>query len=779
MLAATSVPQFVSLLAGTYALIGGIASFSGWAFGIQRLTDWNGSGIAMKANTAVAITVAGAALLVSVTRPDARRLVRGLGLFVAAVGGLTLLQHLTGWTLGIDTLLFDEAPGALATAAPGRMGPPASTSLLLIGAALALLSRGWRERRVAVGLGIVTFGIALLSLTGYAYGAEAMYTLPRLTGIAVQTASMLAALAIGVVAAAPDQEPFVTLRADSSAGVLARRLLPFVLLVPLIIGWLRLKGQQMGLYDTAFGAAMRTVVETALLAALMFWSLRAIRSRESERDRLDADLRASERRLTGTLESISDGVMSLDRDWRFTYVNPEAERLLGRPRAQLLGEVLWDVFPELVGSAIERDFHRCVAEGVTFEVESTNPLTGHHFSNRIHPGADGGVAVYFHDITRRKQAENALREADRRKDEFLATLAHELRNPLAPIRNAARLLLLKGSPDPQMRWGAEVIHRQVDHMSRLLDDLLDVSRISRNRLELRREWIDLGTVIDSAIETSRPVIDAQTHRLFVDKPIEPVYVDADPVRLAQVFSNLVNNAAKFMNARGEIRLSAARQGNEAIVRVEDRGVGLEAAVLPHIFEMFWQASPTFDRSRGGLGIGLSLARGIVELHDGRIEAHSPGPGQGSEFVVRLPLVSDAARVPVARPEQPLAAGRPRRVLIVDDVRDNADSLAGVLKALGHQVHAAYDGAEALALASTVHPDAVLLDLGMPELDGYQVCRQLRKQPGGESMLIVALTGWGQETDRARTQDAGFDHHLIKPADLGALSRLLHTTNGHA
>jgi PAS domain S-box-containing protein len=471
--------------------------------------------------------------------------------------------------------------------------------------------------------------------------------------------------------------------------------------------------------------------------------------------------------------------MTLDRDWRFTYVNPEAERLLGRARDDLLGGMLWDLYPELIGSPIERDFRRCAAERVTFEVESTNPLTGHHFANRIHPGAEGGVAVYFHDITRRKQAEIALREADRRKDEFLATLAHELRNPLAPIRNAARLLLLKGSPDPPLRWGAEVIHRQVDHMSRLLDDLLDVSRVSRNRLELRKEWIDLGTVIDGAIETSRPVIDAHEHRLLVDKPVEPVYVDADPVRLAQVFSNLINNAAKFMSAGGVIRLTAACQAAEAIVRVEDRGVGLEAGVLPHIFEMFWQVSPALERSHGGLGIGLSLARGIVELHGGRIEAHSPGLGMGSAFIVRLPVVSDPARVAAVRPDKPLMAGQVRRVLIVDDVKDNADSLALLLQALGHEVHAIYDGAGAVELASALHPDAVLLDLGMPGMDGYQVCRHLRRQPWGKSMLIVALTGWGQENDRARTEAAGFDHHLIKPADLGVLSRLLHATHGHA
>jgi PAS domain S-box-containing protein len=733
----------------------------------------------MKANTALAAAVSGAALLIAVTRPDSRPLVRGLGWLVAALGGLTLLEHVTGWNFGIDTLFFDEAPDAPATAAPGRMGPPAATSFLLIGTALALLTRGWHERRIAVGLAIVTFLISLLSITGYAYQAEAMYVLPKLTGIALQTATMLAALAIGVIAAAPDHEPVATLRADSSAGVLARRLLPFVLLTPLLIGWLRLKGQEMGLYDAAFGLALRTVVETALLGALIFWGMRAIRTREGERDRLDSALRAAERRLADTLESISDGLMTLDGDWRFTYVNREAERLLGRSRDDLLGRILWDLYPELIGSPIERDFRRSAAERVTFEVENTNPLTGQHFANRIHPGADGGVAVYFHDITRRKEAEIALHEADRRKDEFLATLAHELRNPLSPIRNAARLLLLKGSPDSQMRWEAEVIHRQVDHMSRLLDDLLDVSRISRNRLELRREWIDLGTVIDRALETSRPVIEAQQHRLVVEKPIEPVYVDADPVRLAQVFSNLVNNAGKFMGAGGEIRLSAGASAGEALVKVEDRGIGLDASVLSHMFEMFWQAPAALEGANAGLGIGLSLAQGIVELHGGRIEARSQGLGQGSEFIVRLPMVSDPAAVPAVRPEKPLMAGRVRRVMIVDDVKDNADSLARLLEALGHEAHVVYDGMGAIGLAGALRPDAVLLDLGMPGIDGYEVCRQLRRQPWGKSMLIVALTGWGQENDRARTQDAGFDHHLVKPADLGALSRLLHTPHGHA
>jgi PAS domain S-box-containing protein len=536
----------------------------------------------------------------------------------------------------------------------------------------------------------------------------------------------------------------------------------------------------MGLYDTAFGAAMRTVVEVALLSALTFWSLRAIRRRERERDRLDDELRASEHRLTGTLESISDGLMTFDREWRFTYVNSEAERLLGRPRAELLERVLWDLFPELIGTTLERDFRRAAAERITLEVESANASAAseRHFSNRVYPVADGGVSAYFHDITRRKQVEHELREADRRKDEFLATLAHELRNPLAPIRNAARLLLLKGSPDSQLRWGAEIIHRQVDHMSRMLDDLLDVSRISRNRLDLRTEWIDLGTLIDGAIETSRPLVDAQRHELTVAKPIEPVYVDGDPVRLAQVFSNLINNAAKFMDPGGQIHVSAERQGNAAIVTVKDQGVGLDVEMLPHIFEIFWQASSTLQRSHGGLGIGLSLARGIIGLHGGSIEARSPGLGHGSEFIVRLPVVSDVPHLRVPA-EKVSFAGTRRRVLIVDDVRDNADSLGALLRTLGHEAHVVYDGAKAIELADMLRPDAMLLDLGMPGMDGFEVCRRLRQQPWGKPILMVALTGWGQESDRARTADAGFDDHLIKPADLSALTRLLHSAGGHA
>ena len=383
------------------------------------------------------------------------------------------------------------------------------------------------------------------------------------------------------------------------------------------------------------------------LSALARWLLPG----ERERLRVEKDLRESERRLSQTLESISDGVVTLDSSWCFTYANPTAERILGHPQGELLGQNVWELFPEMAGSHLERDFRRVLAEKISLEVEGSNPRTQHYFSNRVYPGLDGGLVIYFHDTTQRRRAQEVQREADRRKDEFLATLAHELRNPLAPIRNAATLLLRRSPMDPQLKWGAEIINRQVRHMSRLLEDLLDVSRISRNRLELRREWIDLSSAIASAVETSRPLIDEQRQALTVNLPAGPVYIDADPVRLAQVFSNLLNNAAKYTESGGHLWLAAEVSGTSVTISVKDDGIGMEQEMLPHLFEIFWQASPALQRSQGGLGVGLSLARGIVELHGGKIEARSDGLGRGSEFIVHLPVVRDATRVEVERVDE--------------------------------------------------------------------------------------------------------------------------------
>lgn len=374
------------------------------------------------------------------------------------------------------------------------------------------------------------------------------------------------------------------------------------------------------------------------------------------------------------------------------------------------------------------------------------------------------------DMTERKRAEDALKAADRRKDEFLATLAHELRNPLAPIRNAIEILLIKGPPDPDVRWHQEVIDRQIRHMTRLLDDLLDVSRISYNKLELRRERVELSASIRSAIETSRPLVDAGRHLLTVTLPAEPVYLHADPVRLTQIFSNLLSNAAKYTEPGGHIEIRAERCGDEVFIAVSDDGIGIAPEMMAQIFGMFARGAGSLERSKGGLGVGLSLARGLVSLHGGSIEAHSGGPGQGSEFVVRIPLV-DVGEVHDGG-DGGGGGVSGRRILVVDDLRDSADSLATLLAMLGNETFVAYEGEDAIALAEKRRPDVVLLDIGMPRMDGYEVCRRLRARPWSEGMVIVALTGWGQQDDRRRSSEAGFDHHLVKPVEIAALNDVL-------
>ncbi|HZO15260.1 MAG TPA: ATP-binding protein, partial [Polyangiaceae bacterium] len=367
-----------------------------------------------------------------------------------------------------------------------------------------------------------------------------------------------------------------------------------------------------------------------------------------------------------------------------------------------------------------------------------------------------------------------LKEADRRKDEFLAMLAHELRNPLAPIRNAVQIFRAKGPPGPELQWATEVIDRQVHQMTRLVDDLLDMSRITRGKIELRKELVELGTVVESAVEACRPLIETWGHRLTVTVPPRPIRLYADPTRLAQVLANLLNNAAKYTNQGGRISLSAELASDEVILAVRDSGIGIQETMLPEIFDMFTQVERSVGRSEGGLGIGLTLVQRLVELHGGTVEARSEGAGKGSEFIVRLPVATDAQREAAGEgPSEAEHAHAPtRRILIVDDNRDAADSLGMLLRMVGNDVHTAHDGLEALGAAATFRPHVVLLDIGLPKLDGYEVARRIREQEGGPAMMLIALTGWGQEDDRRRSREAGFDHHLTKPVEFKTLQRLL-------
>lgn len=374
------------------------------------------------------------------------------------------------------------------------------------------------------------------------------------------------------------------------------------------------------------------------------------------------------------------------------------------------------------------------------------------------------------DITERRRAVEALQEADRRKDEFLATLAHELRNPLAPIKSGLHILGSATAPS-QMTTAIEIMERQVGQMVRLVDDLLDVARITTGKVEIRSEPIDLAAAINDAIETSKPFADERGQPLTVTPPATPVYVSADRTRLAQVFANLLNNSAKYSEPGQPITLAFGRDGNDAVVRVRDMGIGIHSEMLPRVFEMFRQADRTGGRARGGLGIGLSLVKRIVEMHGGTVTATSAGLGQGSEFIIRLPAI-EAPR-PAPEVSEPAADdSRRRRILVVDDNEDAAESLAALLSINGHDTRLAHDGPDALREAERFRPDVVFLDIGMPTLDGHETARLIRRQPWGRNMVLIALTGWGQSEDRRRSKDAGFNHHLVKPADPDMVASLL-------
>lgn len=511
-----------------------------------------------------------------------------------------------------------------------------------------------------------------------------------------------------------------------------------------------------------------------------------------ERQQAEDALRESDERFRTLADNIpqlawiadagTDGqVHWFNRNW-FEYTGTTLEQVRGSG---------WHVVhhPDHAERVIRKFVHH-VQQGLDWE--DTFPLRRHDgeyrwFLSRMKCIRDesGTVVRIFGtntDVTQQRELEDELRrltddlsEADRRKDEFLATLAHELRNPLAPIRTGLQLMRMAGgSPETRERAGA-MMERQLTQLVRLVDDLMDVSRVSRGKIELRRERVLLATVVESAVETSRPQIEAMGHDLTVTLPTHPVLLDADLTRLAQVVMNLLNNAAKYSNRGGQIWLTAEQQHDEIAIAVRDTGIGIPADQLPRVFELFTQVDHDVDRAHGGLGIGLSLVKRLVEMHGGSVEARSDGPGTGAEFIVRLPV---AANAPVPEPGDHAAAlpgpvpTPSRRILVVDDNRDGADSLALLLEGLGHDICTAYDGKEALDVAERFRPDVVLLDLGLPKLDGYETCRRLQAQPWGRTAIRIALTGWGQDDDRRRSREAGFHHHMVKPVDLATLVRLL-------
>ena len=652
-------------LLAVYAFVGGLLSFLAYAFDVPRLADWLNTGIAIQPNAAIAVMAAAVAVLL--VWSGLPRVAGFVGIGVAAIGVATLFEYISGIDLGIDGLfLFGRTWGRVGVLVPGRMGPPGALSWTLLGLSIALASiqsRQW-PRVVAPSLALIAMAIGTLSLIGYSYGASDLYTVPRVTVIALQTSTFVLALAMAVVLGMPERAPVRLIEDPGPAGELMRRILPAVIVVPIALGLVRLWGDQIGLYDLAFGTAVRTLIEIVLLSGLLWWAA----------DAIGRQVRA-----------------------------------------------------------------RQVAE---------------------------------------EQLVESLRDTDRRKNKFLAMLAHELRNPLAPVRNAVALMKSRSHADPVVEQASDVIDRQVGLMARLMDDLLDIGRITNDRMELRKGRVDLVRIVRDAIEISQPLIQSSGHEVNVVAPQASIGIEADPARLGQVFSNLVNNACRYTADNGQIWITVERAGTDAVVTVTDTGIGIPSEDLSRIFEMFSQVDRT-NRPHGGLGIGLHLVKRLVEMHGGDVSVHSDGAGMGSRFTVRLPALPESATLDKVATPAPVSPSGPRvsrRVLVVDDNVDNAELLRILLEDEGHETFMAHDGVEGLAAAERLRPDVVLMDLGLPRIDGLDACRRIREQPWGKRMLVIAITGWGQDVDRQKSQIAGFDHHLVKPVDARAITALMNVTS---
>ncbi len=777
----------LTTILGLYAIIGGILTLIGWAIPYPPLTDWAGRGISMFPNAAVCGISAGLALMILNHRekqPAIHFAAVSLALFTAAIGGLSLFEHISGINLGIDEFLFEGTWGQAASTSPMRIGVPASTSYLLLGTAFLLATGGTRRRRTAAFIAVIPVAIASLSIVGYWFGATQLYGVARYTGIAWQTATIILALGIGLIAALRDCGIMAFLMRQDAGGLIARRLLLPMVILPILFGWIRIIGSRYGLYDDAFGTAARTVLEIFTFLGFLWWCTSSISRHASDAHAATQSLKASDQRFTRFMQALPGLAWIKDTGGRYVFANEAATTAFGKTPDELHGLTDADFLPEDSARRFMENDLLALHDpaGIQFVEKLLHPDGTPHSSlvskfpitdSTGTPVFVGGIAI---DITARLRAEEELREAGRKKDEFLATLAHELRNPLSPILLSVEICRSPGVDGEKRSYALDIVERQVRQMSRLLEDLLDAARISHGKVTLRPERVGLASVVSNAVETSRPLREKALQNLEIHLPPAPVILHADPVRLEQIFGNLLNNAAKYAGYESHVTLTATAENGSVAISIRDNGPGIPPDRLSDIFEMFSQVKSGADGPQGGLGIGLSLVRGLVELHNGSIEARCEGIGKGTEFIVRLPIHPDSSHAETTGPAvETLPAAKSLRILVADDLTDSADTLTAYLLSSGHEVRTAYDGSQALAIAGELKPHIAFLDIGMPNLDGLEVCRRIRATAWGGKTTIVAITGWSQATDRKLTAEAGFDHHFPKPVEPGALREILAST----
>jgi PAS domain S-box-containing protein len=738
----------------------------------------------MKSDTALALLILAIGLFGLWTKGYAFNIMAAVCACVVIVfAAVVLAQYFVPIDLGIDQwIVADHSIDRW----PGRTSVGMAISLLMLGTAYLILSSS-SKALTAQAILIAALVIPITTIGGYLYQAPDLAPFYRTSVISLHSGICTVLLCAGGLFLRPSTGLMRVLLSESAAGNMARPLLASAIILPAAVGAAILYAEHIGLLGNALGFAT-LVTFAALFFAGAVWIVTATMLRaenakaqaEFTRDAAQRQIQVGEQRLRIALEAARLGT------WEYLV---ESEELITSAQCKAIyGLQATDTFKysdflaaivldqrERVQNSAEQALLASTDYKEQYEVRWPDG-TLHWVLAYGRPLADEsgmttrmvGVSL---DVTESVHFREALELADRRKDEFLATLAHELRNPLAPIRQAVKVARSDAASAAQRSWGLNVIDRQASHMAVLLDDLLDISRITRSQLALQKDWIDIGSVVEAAIETAQPMITAKGQRVRLKEPADSATVFVDPVRTAQMLSNLLINAAKYSESGGEIVLSVELESDFVKFRVQDNGIGIAPDMLGRIFEMFTQVENDRTRSGGGLGIGLALVQGLAQLHGGNVIASSAGLGKGSEFLISLPRNMNSGIATIASP--PLAAhATSRRILIADDNQDAMETLKLLLEMDGHEIQTAPDGEAALALAEQMVPEIMLLDLGMPGLNGFELAARVRERPWGNQVKIIAITGWGQAEDRRRSVEAGFNHHLTKPIEFEALRELL-------